>query len=170
MKANTTNIITKANTNNITKANTNKVNTAGNTQTKTIIIQKQPRQMTKEEKKEIDAAICSDYIKSIERMQELIDYYKAFKTYSNEKLDEFELEGKKKAHDLKFVHRHLQIYFEVYGALTDEFKYRVLYDATNPQKHFNRSYHRDVKTNYEYLNWYFLNKKIDLSIVSEYRR
>ena len=39
---------------------------------------------TKKEKKEINAAICSDYIKSIERMQ---DYYKAFKMYSNEKLD-----------------------------------------------------------------------------------
>ena len=57
----------KANTNNITKTNTNKVNTAGNTQTKTNIIQKQPRQIgqemikkTKEEKKEIDAASCSN--------------------------------------------------------------------------------------------------------------
>ena len=86
--------------------------------------------MTKEEKKEIDAAICSDYIKSIERMQELIDYYKAFKTYSNEKLDEFELEGKKKAHDLKFVHRHLQIYFEVYGALTDLIHKNISTDLT----------------------------------------
>ena len=29
--------------------------------------------------------------------------------YSNEKLDEFKTEGKMKAHDSKFVHRHLQI-------------------------------------------------------------
>ena len=75
----------KANTNYITKANTNNLNTAGNNQTKTNIIQKQPRKMgqemikkTKEERKEQDAAICSDYIKSIERMQELIYYYKTF--------------------------------------------------------------------------------------------
>jgi hypothetical protein len=143
-----------ANTKNNKKGSTSKVNMAQKT-----------KEMRKEEIKQIDAALCEAFTKSINRMDELEHYYKAFNMFSVEKLEQFEEQGKqqgklKNPSVFKFVSNHLQIYFAVYAALTDEFKYRVLYDESNPNKHFYRHYHKDVETNYEYLNCYFLNQKV----------
>jgi hypothetical protein len=53
----------------------------------------------------------------------------------------------------------LEVYFSVYSALSDEFKYRVLYDDLNQLKHFYRVYHIDRNNNFEYLNFLFNENK-----------
>jgi hypothetical protein len=87
-------------------------------------------------------------------MEELATYYEAFTIYHFEALESI----KENANDFKlstnnkltFIEKILKHYFDLYSAITDEYKYRVCYDFKKPKYHFRRSYHDSVTSNFEY--------------------
>ena len=87
-----------------------------------------------------DAEIEVIYNKCSEQIQELIDYFEAFKILTRQLTDRMTERGKAKINS-ELTHLLYAEYFQLFSVLMVEHDFRILYDPLRPRLNFKFPYH-----------------------------